>query len=356
MKTFSNLINNICESKQTKQTKDKKCCDINNNCCQQQSIGVTNHLTPVENIVVNVRNLFCAMLGIVAEIAEDGVSIKLHSSQFVNDKATYNVLYQTLYNSQSLYSYITSQGLDCCKLVNLGQYIVVYFCPSDIKTSVCNTEGEFMKPDCVPCKEMLEANIDEAELDMIYENEDDEEIKDIRNKQITEIIDLKDKVKAAKLFAAYVGTQITLPMEYYFTGVKSKDGEESIALRWRYTKRRPHNKSAEITKSLLNIFGSGKEGVWVGDFDKNSLFNLPDEVKKLIESILELLDAEKTSDPCVFSIDNDDTKKEKEEEKKKKEEEEKNNKSEEDDKTEDDKSRGHDSDNESDSSDDLLKI
>lgn len=359
MKTFSILNNqNINEAKSKaeikKQNESDKCC---NTCVTQDvpdtTIGVTNHLTPVENIITNVRNLFCAMLGIVAEVAEDGVSIKLHSSQFVSQKNTYDVLYRTLYNSQSLYSYITQQGLDCCKLVNLGQYFVVYFCPSDIKTAVCNKNGEQTKADVVPCKEMLDMNIEEAELLSIYESsdEDEEELLDIRNKEIGKIIDMKDKVKAAKQFAAMVSAQMSLPMEYYFSGVKSKDGDESIALRWKYIKRRPHNKSAEITKSLINIFGTGKEAVWIGDFDKNSMFQLPDEVKKLIENILELLGAEKTSDPCIYSIDNEDTKNEKEEEKKKKDEEEKKSKSEEDDKTEDDKSRGDDSDE----LDDVLK-
>ena len=358
MKIFSNLNINEAKTEKNKKVIADKCC---NNC--NDTIGVTNHLTPVENIITNVRNLFCAMLGIVAEIAEDKVSIKLHSSQFVNKQSIERVLHQTLYNSQSLYSYITQQGLDCCKLINLGQYFVVYFCPSDIKTAVCNKDGELTKPDITPpcdltsCSEMLNFNIEEAELSSIYEgnNEDEEELADIRNKEILKIIELKDKVKAAKEFAALVSSQMTLPMEYYFAGVKSKDGDESIALRWKYIKRRPHNKSAEITKSILNIFGSGKEAVWIGDYDKDSMFELPDEVKKLIDNILEILGAEKTSDPCIYSIDNDDTKKEKEDEKKKKEEESKKLKEEEDDKTEDDNSRGDNSDDSLEDNDDTKK-
>ena len=318
-------------------------------------LGLMNHYTPVENIVTNVKNLFCAMLGVVAAVGEDGVSVKLHSTQFTSEKNVYDRLYNIMYNSQSLYSYITQQGLDCCKLVNLGQYFVVYFCPSDIKTAVCNKNGEQTKADAVPCKEMLDMNIEEAELLSIYESgdEDEEELSDIRNKEIGKIIDMKDKVKAAKQFASMVSAQMSLPMEYYFTGVKSKDGDESIALRWKYIKRRPHGKSAEITKSLINIFGTGKEAVWVADFDKDSMFELPEEVKKLIENILEFIGAEKTSDPCVYKIDSEDEKKE---EKDKKEKEEKEKKAEEDDKTEDDKSRGDDSDDllgdDSDSSDD----
>ena len=325
MKTFTNLINE-------------------SNCgCSQLTLsnGVTNHLTPVENIVTNVKNLFCAMLGIVAVVGEDGVSVKLHSSQFVSEKSVYDRLYQVMYNSQSLYSYITQQGLDKCNLVNLGQYFVVYFSPSDMPNATAAKDAEKTQV-CKACQEMLDMNIDEAELSFINESEDDEEIENIRLKQISEIITLKDKVKAAKQFAAIVATHMSLPIEYYFTGVKSKDGDESIALRWRYIKRRPHGKSSESVRSLLNIFGLGKDAVWVGDFDKDAMFQLPDETRILIENILEILGAEKTSDPCVYKIDDEETK---ESDKKAKEEEDKKVKDEEDDKTEDDKSRGDESDN-----------
>ena len=307
------------------------------------SIGVTNHYTPVENIVTNIKNLFCAMLGVVVSVAEDGVSIKLHSSQFVSEKTVYDRLYQIMYNSQSLYSYITQQGLTVCKLVNVGQYYVVYFCPGDLAIATA-ADVDACANKCVacPCQEMLELNIEESELSGIYESEDEEdELESIRNKQIAEIISMKDKVKAAKQFAAVVAQSISLPTEYYFSGVKSKDGDESIALRWKYIKRRPHNKSTEVTRSLMNIFGLGKDAIWVADFDKDSMFQLPEETKKLIENILEILGAEKTSDPCIYKIDDEETK---ENNKKAKDEEDKKSKAEEDDKTEDDKSRGDDSD------------
>lgn len=325
------------------------------------NLGVTNHYTPVENIVTNVKNLFCAMLGIVATVGEDGISVKLHSSQFVSEKTVYDRLYNVMYNSQSLYSYISQQGLSVVKLVQVGQYYVVYFCPEDIKTATAADE-EAMKQlaksceGCAPCTEMLQMCIEESELSTITEggNDDDEdELDKLRAKQVNELIVIKDKVKAAKQFGALIAAQMSLPSEFYFCGVKSKDGDESIALRWRYIKRRPHGKSSEVTRSLINIFGVGDEAVWVQDFDKNSYFELPDDVKKLIENILEFLSAEKTSDPCVYKIVDDEKK---DEDKKKKEEEDKKKKDEEDDKTEDDKSRGDDSDDllgdDSDSSDD----
>lgn len=313
------------------------------------SCGVSNHYIPVENIVTNIKNLFCAMLGVVAAVGEDGVSVKLHSTQFTSEKNVYDRLYNIMYNSQSLYSYITQQGLTACKLVNVGQYFVVYFSPTDLSTATAADEETVKQmtkccAGCAPCSEMLYMNIDESELSTITEggnDEDEEELEKIRAKEVTTVLKMKDKVKAAKELGIMVSQQISLPTDYYFSGVKSKDGDESIALRWKYIKRRPHGKSTEITKSLINIFGVGKEAVWVGDFDKDSMFELPDEVKKLIENILEFIGAEKTSDPCIYKIDSEDEKKE---EKDKKDKEEKDKKSEEDDKIEDDKSRGDDSD------------
>ena len=330
MKTFSSLIKNI----------NEHCATSDVNPGNSIGLGVTNHLTPVQNIVTNIRNLFSPINGVVASVAEDGFSVKLNSSKYINKKATEDFLYAPIYQNQSLYTYICSQGLCDLKIVDLGQYMVVYFGAKDIAAA---NPGEEPNTCQACCKEMLELNIDEAELLTINESEDEEEIEEVTKKQLKVIINSKDKVKAAKQFGILVAQQIALPNDYYFAGVKSKDGDESIALRWKYIKRRPHNKSAEITHSLLNIFGTGDEAVWVGDFDKNAKFQLPDEVKKLIESILELLDAEKTSDSCIYKIA--DKKEEKP--------------TEEPDDNEDEKSRGDDSDKQEDgkkeeNNDDLL--
>ena len=294
MKTFSSLIKENCTTS-----------DVNPG--NGIGLGVTNHLTPVSNIVMNIRNLFSGLTGVVASEAEDGFSIKLNSSQFVSKEAVNRVLYQPIYQNQSIYSYISAQGLTQIKMVNLGQYIIVYIGPADIKAA--NTGEEPCKA-CLPCKEMLDLNISEAEMLRINEAEEEEEIEALTKKQLKEIISAKDKVRAAKQFGILVAQQISLPTEYYFAGVKSSDGDESIALRWKYIKRRPHGKSAEVTHTLINIFGTGKDAVWVGDFDKNAKFQLPEETKKLIESILELLGAEKTSDSCIYKIEGDDEKKE----------------------------------------------
>lgn len=289
MKTFSNFVKNINENCTTS--------DVNPG--NGIGLGVTNHLTPVQNIVTNLRNLFTPVNGVVATVAEDGFSVKLHSSKFINKEETEKFLFAQVYQNQSLYSYIVAQGLDNMKMINLGQYIVVYFGPKDIKAA---NPGEEPNTCSIACKEMLEMNITEAEMMKINESDDDEELEQVAKANLRAIIASQDKVKAAKQFAILVGQQLTLPQDYYFAGVKSQDGDESIALRWKYIKRKPHNKSVEITHSLMNIFGDGEDAIWIGDFDNNAKFLLPEDVKELIESILELLGATKTDDPCVYKI------------------------------------------------------
>ena len=278
------------------------------------TLGVTNHLTPVDNIVTNVRNYFASVLGIVVCVAEDGVSLKMHSHTFVSKHEIEKTIYNPIFRGLSVADYIKQQGLDFIKMISLGQYWVVYFCPSDISNTVAaqtvanNTkdkEGE--KKNTKQVKEQVEYNIEEAEMDTFIKEDDDEELKDITKKKLSEIITSKDKVKAAKQLELLVAQEMELPREYYFAGVKSKDGDESIALRWKYTMRRPHNRTSEAVRSLINIFGEGKDAIWVADFDEKSYFQLPDEVKKLIENILEFLGAEETNDKCIYKIkDSDD--------------------------------------------------
>ena len=297
--------------------------------------GVTNHYTPVQNILTNVKNLYACRMSIAASLAEDGFSIKLNSSKFVSEDEIRRMLYTPLDRTTiPLAQYIISQGLDSVKMIKVGDFYVVYFSPKDIKAAEPGLEAPQAE---APVKEMLDYNIEEAEITTITEDEDDEELEDITKKELSKLIDEKDKVKAAKQFMQIVSQQMELPREYYFAGVKDKDGKESIALRWRYTKRRPHKKTAEVTRSLINIYGNSKDGVWVGDFDEKSYFQLPDEVKKLIENILELLGAEKTDDECVYSLDA-----KKEDKKDDKEDDKKDDKKDDEEDVEDDKSRDED--------------
>ena len=328
--------------------------NVNENCVTSDvnpgnalsTTGVTNHYTPVQNILTNVKNLYACRMSIAASLAEDGFSIKLNSSKFASEKDVKYMLETPLDRTTiPLKQYIVSQGLDKIKVIKMGDFFVVYFSPKDIKAAGKDLESTQAE---TPVKEMLDMNIDEAEMINLFESDDDdEELEDLTKKELSKLIGEKDKVKAAKQFMQIVSQQMELPREYYFAGVKDKDGKESIALRWKYTKRRPHKKTAEMTRSLINIYANDKEGIWVGDFDKNSMFQLPDEVKKLIENILELLGAEKTSDECVYSLDskksdkNDDKKDDKKDDDK---DNNKDNDKKDDEDVEDDKSRDEDED------------
>ena len=274
--------------------------------------GVTNHLTPVANIVAQIRNLFSPLTGVVASIAEDGFSVKLNSSKFATQEEVNKILYDTtIMRGTSLASYIMQQGLSVMKMINIGQYFVVYFCPNDIKGAGKTDEV----PANIPCKEMQELDIEETEMySLIKESDDDEEIKDITRQKVSELINSKDKVKAAKQLELLLTQELELPREYYFAGVKSKDGDESIALRWKYTKNRPHNKTSENVRSILNIYDMTGEGIWVQDFDKDSMVTLPDEVDKLIHSVLDFLGAEETDNPAVWSLEGSEPGKKKDKE------------------------------------------
>ena len=67
------------------------------------ALGVTNHYTPVQNIVTNISNLFCVRLSIVATVAEDGFSIKLSSVQFTSEQKTSEILHRSMYNDAFSY-------------------------------------------------------------------------------------------------------------------------------------------------------------------------------------------------------------------------------------------------------------
>lgn len=283
MKTFSKLVTEGCVT-----------ADVNQG--NSLALGVTNHLTPVQNIVTNIKNLFCT-LPVVVSVGEDGFSIKLNSSKFINKEEINKVLNEPVYQMQSLSSFIMQQGLDLIKMIQVGQYWVVYFSPRDIKTAEPGKEPEKA---VWPCAEQF---MDEAEMDtFITEADDDEELADLTKQKISEIITNKDKVKAAKQLELLISSEVELPRDYYFAGVKDKQGLESIALRWKYTVKRPKGMTSEVTKSLLNIYDLEEDGVWISDFAEDSMFQLPDEVKKLIETVLEFIGAEKTDDPCVWSL------------------------------------------------------
>ena len=294
--------------------------------------GVTNHYTPIQNILTNINNLFCLTLGIVASVGEDGVSIKLSSSQFTTQEKTNELLWRSLYNdvftygTSSIQGYITAQGLTKVTTINIGGYYIVYFSPNDIATAedpVCMAA----RCECpCPC-ETCECLYDEFEFNHIYEgddqnqddqNKDDDLGQDNKNQDIDgakhkedpkpnevtieDVLNNEDKVKAAKQLEILISQAINLPRDYYCSAIKFKNDDEAIALRWRYEKKLPTGKSTENTRSILHIFTGEDKKIWVQDYAKDSIVELPKEVKTLIENVLKFLKAEKTEDPAVFTL------------------------------------------------------
>ena len=308
--------------------------------------GVMNHYTPIENILVNVRNIYGSRLSVVASVAEDGFSLKLNSSKFNTKESLNDTLFKMPDRTTiSLNDYICQQGLTKVTTVDLGGAKVIYYSPADIKAA---EPGKEAKTADKPVKEMKEWGIEEAELidilnedyDFVFESDDDddEEIESIVQKELAALVDEKDKMKAARKFGEIIAQQVDLPQEYYFAGVTDSDGKQSIALRWRYLKRRPNGKSIERKRSLINIYKNSKDGVWVQDFDEKSMFKLPEDVEKLIKNILSAMGAEETSDKCVWDLSgNKEKSHDKDSGEKKKEDD--------DEDFEDDDSRGDNSDN-----------
>ena len=267
------------------------------------TVGVTNHYTPIQNIITNVRNLFAPYFGLVVEPGEDGVSIKIHNSGFISQQAVNDILYKKVDRFTSVADYICQQGLCAIKLVNVGKFYVVYFCPTDIKTAedpnVMNSDLP-AEIEVAPCREQLEYNIEEAELSSLYESAWDEEMEDKTKDELLDILNQDDKIKAANAFNDKLGHVITLPEGVYVKAVKDEAGNESIAIRKKYTKRRPFGQSSEVVKSLINIYHSGNDGIWVDPFDNKD--SLDEETCNLINSILSWLGAEETGDPCVWKL------------------------------------------------------
>lgn len=325
---------------------------------QLNNTGVTNHYTPIQNILTNVKNLFCLLLGVVAEVGEDNVSLKLSSSQFISKEKTEELLFRAMYNdvftygTSSLYGYIISQGLPKVSFINLGGYYVVYFSPDDIKAA---EDPAKMAANALPSV-ANESMINEFEIGtFIKEDDGEEEMKSATVEKVLELLDGPDKVKAAKQLELLVSKEIQLPREYYFSAIKFKTGEEAIALRWKYSKKMPFGKTdgaegykevtVENTRSLMHIFGKGEQAIWVQDFAEDSLVELPEEVKKLIESILDLLEADTTNNPAIFSLTGERKERKDDEDNKDKDEnddDDSKSKSDDDDDSEDDDSRGDD--------------
>lgn len=286
------------------------------------SHGVMNHYTPIENILTNVKNLFCLPLGILAQVGQDGYSIELTSTDFISLDKINELLTRPMFNdvfttgTSTLKGYIMSQGLPRMTAVNTGSFFVVYFSPDDIKAADSSTEL-CRQNDCPVPPQVKESLYDEFEMTSLLTEEDnsnDDSKSDDKPKDdsdmITTILNDTDKIKAANQLETVVSQKISYPRDYYFTAIKFKNGDEAIAFRWRYVRELPTGNSTETTRSLIHIFGLGDKAIWVQDYSKDSMVQLPDEAKKLIDNILNALGAKKTSDPSIYSLGKSDSNKE----------------------------------------------
>lgn len=276
--------------------------DVNNT----QKIGVTNHLTPVENIVTNVRNFFSAQMSMVVSKAEDGFSLKCTSSLWSTESDARDAIYLPIWNGKtSLYNYVSMQGLSCVKVIIIGQDVIVYFCPYDIQQSYGGSCCGYPK---IACKEQKIEHLGDIEYDQFGEIKEDawqpeQEIEDTTKKDIRQLLGSNDKVKAAKAFAEIIKQNMRMPENYYITAVRDEDGNESVALRYKHDVRKPFGKTATVTKTLVNIYGLGDNGIWVNDADNPN--GMDQEIKGVIDDMLNFVGVRRTGDACCFTIADD---------------------------------------------------
>lgn len=251
-------------------------------------LGVSNHYTPINNILIAIRNLICCRLGIIAEPGEDEVSIKLHSSKFTDEESINAILYDKIDRFTSLDSYIRMQGLTKRTIVDLGSYKVVYYSPEDIKQAE-NPEVMAQVPDVdiEPTTECLET------IKTILEEQQDNDKVDW-----IEILGDEDKNVAAALFFDKIKNKVDLPENYYVKATKDANDNKCVAIRKKYEFRKPFDEKIEKVKSIINIYSP--ENIWVSGYQ--DCITLSDVDSRIIEKVLNLINAQKTDDKCKFTL------------------------------------------------------
>ena len=251
-------------------------------------LGVSNHYTPINNILIAIRNLICYRLGVVAEPGEDEVSIKLHSSKFTDEESINAILYDRIDRFTSLDSYIRMQGLTKRTIVDLGSYKVVYYSPEDIKQAE-NPEMMAQVPDLdiEPTSECLET------IKTILEEQQDNDKVDW-----IEILGDEDKNVAAALFFDKIKNKVDLPENYYVKATKDANDNKCVAIRKKYEFRKPFDEKIEKVKSIINIYSP--ENIWVSGYQ--DCITLSDTDSNIIEKVLDIINAQKTDDKCKFTL------------------------------------------------------
>lgn len=268
--------------------------------------GVMNHYIPIENIVINVRNIFAPWFGLVVEPGEDGRTLKVYNSTFSSREAVDAVLNFNPGVGTSLREYVAMQGLPLYKAVRQGGTLAVYFYSTDIAgqedpaTFGDNPVPAVSEPLPSPYEEALQSSTDEELSSVLEEVGEETEMRDILNKTFYDLAGTADQTESDKKWAAALGENVRLPEGYYWANVKDEDGHKSIALRKKVTKRQSFGRSSKYAVSLINIYNNGKNAIWVGIFDHKD--QCPAEDVQLIESIISFIGAVPTQDPCVFTF------------------------------------------------------
>ena len=280
--------------------------------------GVMNHYIPIQNIVINVRNLFASWWGLVVEPGEDNQTLKIYNSQFTSEEAVWKILSYKPDGRTSLLQYMNMQGLPNVRMVNIGCVYVVYFYATDIAgqedpATFASSPDCLQDPTCtndIANTEACECEITNLDNFITESNDDNEQqplyysgevdLEDPLYRTIREVVDMKDKVRACGQWIKIMGDHVVLPDGYYWKAVKDRDGIESIALRKKFMKRRAFDKEMECVKSLMNIYNSDDNGIWVDAFENKDA--LPKEERELLDNVLSYIQAQPSADPCVFGV------------------------------------------------------
>lgn len=268
--------------------------------------GVMNHYIPIENIVINVRNIFAPWFGLVVEPGEDNRTLKVYNSTFSSQEAVDAVINFKPDGRTSLREYVAMQGLPLYKTVAQGNTLVVYFYSTDIAgqedpaTFTGHPIPPVDEPLPAPYEEALLFSTDEELSQVLEEVSEETEMRDILNKTFYDLAGAADQTESDKKWASALGENVRLPNGYYWANVKDEDGHKSIALRKKIVKRQSFGRSNKYVISLINIYNNGKNAIWVGCFDQKD--QCPAEDVELIESILSFIGAVPTQDPCVFTF------------------------------------------------------
>ena len=113
-----------------------------------------------------------------------------------------------------------------------------------------------------------------------------------------EILGDEDKNVAAALFFDKIKNKVDLPENYYVKATKDANDNKCVAIRKKYEFRKPFDEKIEKVKSIINIYSP--ENIWVSGYQ--DCITLSDVDSRIIEKVLNLINAQKTDDKCKFTL------------------------------------------------------